>query len=1111
MADPAARGGAIPRQAERKLVTVLLAEVDEAVTTWTDPDPEDVERSVAADVTRIQAEVERFGGVIEQRVGGRALAVFGLPRTHDDDPERAVRAALAIRQALTARAGVRTRVAVATGRALVRLGARGAAGQRVLGDPIATCARLLEVAPPGAILVAEATVRASERTVAYGPAGMVALRSGEPAVVWSPLDPDGAPGPGLQGRRSPPLVARDAELAALLDQVSMVVATGTPRLVTVLGEPGIGKSRLLAELSATVETGDRPLAWRQGRSPPYGAMAFLALAQVVKAEAAILESDTAEQAERKLRRTVQSVLGRPEGPGESQGSSPVSHRPEATAWVTGQLLRLVGGRAAAGTSHPLDDGDSSEEMLGVWRRFLYALAAKRPLVLAVEDAQWADPALLDFLESLADPRSAPPAGSAPLLVIVTARPELAQRRPRWGGRHRTAGTTIRLEPLSDADTAALLAVLLDNHGLAPEVAPELLARAGGNPLFAEEYVRMVRDRGVNLEAPGGTTLPVPETVHGIVAARLDALPAAEKAVLQDAAVLGPLGWVGALAELGRVTPAELDAPLRRLEARELLQLDGRAASGDAGYAFRHVVVRDVAYNQILRAERVAKHLGAAAWLERLGADRPAEQTDLLAYHYRAALELSRAVGEQVPGLEELTRTALRDAGDRAAALGLYQGAARSYAEALQLCPPADPQRAELLLRLGRARCRGEGAGERALLAARDAFEARGDQESAAEAELLLGELAFLGGRGGERAAHLDRARALVAGAAPSPVKAAVARGRMAHLAMANRHAEAREAAAEVLAMARELGLPELEADALGTIGLARVDAGDAGGLADLEAAIATFEREGTPGISWYLNLAYALAALGNLARCFRTWEAAARLAERFGSMRALRSIQLQRVAEHYWTGQWDQAVSVVDALVASPGGEGHYLEWECRVWRGRIRLARGNLDGALADSAAALELARRTADPMALNPACAFRACALLAAGREGAARAMTGELLAGLGGSLPGAELSSDLGTALASLGHPLALLDRCGLPPSPWLGAARALIAGEPSRAADLYARIGARPEEAGARLAAARLALAAGRAAEAEADLDAAAAFYREVGAYARLAEAEALGLA
>src|SRR6266508_4310094 len=240
MADPAATGGAAQHQAERKLVTVLLAEVDEAVTTWTELDPEDVERSVAADVARVQAEVERFGGVIEQRVGGRALAVFGLPRTHDDDPE--------------------------------------------------------------------STVRASERAVAYGPAGMVALRSGEPAAVWTPLGPEGAPAPGLLGRGSPPLVARGGELGALLDEVAQVVATGSPRLVAVLGEPGIGKSRLLAELATTVETGARPLAWRQGRSPPYGAMAFLPLAQVVRAEAAILETDTAEQAERKLRRTVNAVL-----------------------------------------------------------------------------------------------------------------------------------------------------------------------------------------------------------------------------------------------------------------------------------------------------------------------------------------------------------------------------------------------------------------------------------------------------------------------------------------------------------------------------------------------------------------------------------------------------------------------------------------------------------------------------------------------------------------------------------------------------------------------------------------------------------------------------------
>jgi predicted ATPase len=520
---------------------------------------------------------------------------------------------------------------------------------------------------------------------------MVALRSGEPAAVWSPLDLEGSDEPAPQERSSPPLVGRAVQLATLMDQVAAVVGSGIPRLVTVLGEPGIGKTRLLGELAARIAADQRPVAWRQGRSPHYGGvMAFHALAQAVKAEAAILESDSPEQAERKLRHAVDLAL-RQDGP-------------EATAWVSGQLLRLVGGSQTPAALHLHDD--SSEEMLAVWRRFIYALAANRPLALVIEDAQWADAALLDFIESLVDPAVAPPAGAAPLLVLVSARPELVERRPGWG-RQRGAGATIRLEPLSDHETGMLLTALLDHHGLPPRVAPELLERAGGNPLFAEEYVRMITDRGPDLTATPGSTLPLPETVHGIIAARLDGMPAAEKAVLYDAAVLGSVGWLGALADIGGRDPVDLDLRLRRLEARELLQLDRNgAASGHARYAFRHVVVRDVAYNQLLRADRVAKHLAAATWLEGAGAELVGERAYLLAHHYRAALELSHASGDQVPGLETRAVTALAHAGDRAAALGLYEGAKRSYMDALRVCAAHDPRRADLLLRLGRARCRG---------------------------------------------------------------------------------------------------------------------------------------------------------------------------------------------------------------------------------------------------------------------------------------------------------------------------------------------------------------------------------------------------------------------
>ncbi len=1103
MADSSALGGAGQRRDERKLVTVLLVEVEQDVETWDEPDPEDVGRALSGHAARVRDQVRRFRGVVEQQVGGRTLAVFGLPRTREDDPVRAVLAALAIRDDLGGPAGaMRPRLVVAIGRALVHLGGEGpgrqaAAGQRVLGEPITTGTRLLEVTPPGTVLVTEPTLRATERAIPYGPVSLVTLRGGEPQAVWSPLSIPSAPGPRL----GQPLLARDAELAVLVQRLAEARSARSPRMVTVIGAAGMGKSRLLAELAARVDTGPELVAWRLGRPPPYGgAMALGALAEIVKAEAGILESDSAMQAERKLLGTVERVL---------HGSG------AEVARTTAHLLRLVGAGATAPTAQ-VDDGDLREEMLGAWRRFLYAMAARRPLVLAIEDAQWAGDALLDFIESLVDPEFAAQAGPAALLVVVTGRPELAERRAGWGLAGAGVGSVIRLEPLTDSATAGLLAALLAQHGLATAVPPELLQRVAGNPLFAEEYVRMLRDDGLRSDRPEGAApeLALPETVHAIVAARLDALPPDEKAVLQDAAVLGQVGWVGALSEIGGYQRASLQQRLRRLEDRELLHVSDRSqVAGEVEYGFRHVLVRDVAYDQTLRNERAGKHLKVADWLERLGGDRAGERADLLAYHYRAALELSRAAGRQVPGLEPRARAALRGAGDRAGALGLYGGAARAYAEALELCPPepGDPERAELLLRLGRARCRAEGAGEEELAAARDLFLAGGQRVPAAEAEMLLGELAFLGGRGDERAARSERALALIARATPSPTKAAVLRGCMFHLAMANRHAEARAVAAEVLDLARRLGLHDFEADALGTIGLARVDAGDPGGVADLRTAIEAFDRLGTPGsVAWHLNLAYALAALGDLAGCHAELEVAARDAERFGPLRSARAIRLHRVAEHYWTGRWDEAVAVVDALVAaSPGGEGHYLDWECRMWRGRIRLARGDLEGALVDSAAALELARRAGDPMALNPALAFRASALLAAERTNDAGEAAAELLAGLGGSVLSPEVGADLGTSLAALGLGAGALDARRIPPSPWLEAARALAAGRPDRAAELYARIGARPEEAAARLQAAQRALAEGRTAAGRDWLQAATTFYREVGAHARLAEARTLG--
>jgi class 3 adenylate cyclase len=512
----------LPGGAERKLVTVLVVDVDEAREGFNDLDPEDAGRLLAGRLDRVRAEVETHGGVVEEPVGGRTVALFGIPRTREDDPERAVRAALAIRDALTgdAHPPVRVQAVVGTGEALVRPGGDARGRQRVLGDLMVAAARLLETAPAGMVLVSEATRRATERAIAYGPPRPGRLGDREPPAAWPALAPRA--GPVSPTRRFPPLVARDRELDALLAAAGRACAGEGPELVTIVGPAGIGKSRLLAELAdrlagpppgapAEDHPEPPPVAWRQGRALPYGdGPTFGALAEAVKAEAGILESDGAELAGRRLVAAAGAVAD-----------------PVTAAWVAGHLRRLVGvGAGRSGTGGGLVTAADREEEFAAWRRFLHGLAATRPLVLALEDLHRADDALLDFVEGLADGD----AGPVPMLVVTTARPELLERRPGWGA----AGTTIRLGPLGDPDTTGLLATLLEHHGLPAEVDASLLGRVGGNPLFAEEYVRMLRDRGPDADA-------LPAGVHAIVAARLDALAAADKAVLQDAAVLGQVG------------------------------------------------------------------------------------------------------------------------------------------------------------------------------------------------------------------------------------------------------------------------------------------------------------------------------------------------------------------------------------------------------------------------------------------------------------------------------------------------------------------------------------------------------------------------------------------
>jgi tetratricopeptide (TPR) repeat protein len=851
----------------------------------------------------------------------------------------------------------------------------------VTGEVLNTAAGLQAAAPVDGILVDEATRRATDRMIAYQLAEPVSVHDkADPIAVWQAQGTiaqlvHAAP----EGRA--PLIGRERELDLLRDAVARVRDEQIPQLITLVGVPGIGKSRLVFELLQQVEAAPELITWRQGRSLPYGeGVALWALGEMVKAQAGILESDQADLAAAKLQRATRNLL---------------ADEAEA-AWVTAQLGPLVGlpGETELG-------GDRQGEAFAAWRRFCEALAEQGPAVLVFEDLHWADDALLDFLDYLTDW-----AGDVPLLIVATARPELLVRRSGWGG-GKPNTTIMSIVPLSEQDTSRLIGALLDQALLPAETQTALLARAGGNPLYAEEYVRMLADRGFLHRSQTGTwqlrpaeQLPLPETVQSIIAARLDALSIEEKALLQDAAVLGKVGWLGALAALGGGDPSTLEGHLHALERRELLRRERRShIAGERQYAFRHVLVRDVAYSQLPRAARADRHRRAAEWLQTLSPDRAEDRAELLAHHYASALEFARATGQDTTTLVERTRLALRDAGDRASDLNAVAAAARWYAAALQLWPAEDTERPRLLLRLGRARLHAEEAGGDLLAEARDGLLAQGDREAAAEAEALLGLLLWQKGQGERGMEHDRRAVALLEGAGPSRAKAFTLANLAGTLAMSGQTEEAIKVGRAALRIAEALNLADdTRVRALNYVGSARVYAGDPGGIADLEEAVAIAGAANSPigAANAYGNLAECLIALGELDRAVDPLAKSREAAQRCGVAGQLRWLDAQLVHADYLRGQWGAALRGAEQFLAeADAGSPHMGEAICRLLRGRIRRARGDLTGALQDADAGLEVARATRDSSGLYPTLAFYAHILLAAGRTEEASGRANELLA--------------------------------------------------------------------------------------------------------------------
>ena len=657
---------------ERKVATMVFADLVGFTSLNESTDPELVQSLVTRAFDRLSTEVVRYEGAVEKFAGDAMLAVFGVPAMHEDDAERAVRAALEMQSAMgelaaelrgEGRPELALRIGVETGEVLVDLGrASGERDRIVTGDAVNTAARLQQVAVPGAIVVGPFTYAATRDVVEYEDLPPTALKGKAlPIAAWRAVAVKARrggvrPSLGIEA----PLIGREEEIALIKETVRRTVSDGRPHLVTVIGSAGVGKSRLTWELEKYLDGLPETFYWRKGRCLAYAQTSFSALADAIKADARILDDDAPATAAAKLVARVAELGG---------GADPA-------------LLQAVEALLALGPA----TGLGREQLFDAWRRYLEMLADENPLVLVQEDIHWADEGLLDFIEYLA--RWA----EGPIVILCLARHELLELRPTWGGGMPNAASIV-LEPLDATESAQLVDALLVG-GLPAELRERVVTLADGNPLFTEELVRRFVDRGVLRFGDGRWQLArpveeveIPGSIHAVLAARLDGLPVAEKRAAQNAAVVGRIFWDALIAHLGRQGASATGEVLRRLRVKELVvPRQPSALAGAAEFGFRHVLIRDVAYDSLPKRDRAAKHLDVARWAEETLADRQDEMVELLAAHYLAALryeeEFAAPDSERLRDLRHKTYTYARRAGIRADALSNKEHAARWFRAAV---------------------------------------------------------------------------------------------------------------------------------------------------------------------------------------------------------------------------------------------------------------------------------------------------------------------------------------------------------------------------------------------------------------------------------------------
>ncbi|HEY5169077.1 MAG TPA: AAA family ATPase [Thermoleophilia bacterium] len=682
-------------------------------------------------------------------------------------------------------------------------------------------------------------------------------------------------------------MGREEELAQLLDAFDEAAVSHQAQFVLLVGEPGIGKSRLVLELARTLDQRPGLVIWRQGRCPGYGeAVTFWALGEIVKTHGGILDSDERQAVEDKLK----AVL--PTGDEE--------------AWLRQRLRPLLGLEAPQA---------SREEAFAAWRRFLEIVATPGPAVIVLEDMHWADDALLDFTEYLGTEGM-----DAPVLVLAPARPELTERRPHLLA-PRDGVSRLVLHPLAPQETKDLLADLLPQW-LSEEAGGRIAERVGGNPLYAEEYVRLLADRGLAGVDDVGQAMEsdgqlLPDTVQAVIAARLDALPPARKALLCDAAVIGETFWLGAVASLARRSRAEVGEELERLVDAELLRQCHSSIEGETAYLFWHALTRDVAYAELPRKIRAVKHAGAAQWIEQQAGERRDDHAETLAYQYLTAHDLAHEARERklASSLLEPAIHYSGKAGDRLLLVDV-RAAERHLARALELAGDG-PARLPLLASWGSVLFQ-RGLHTESVAVLRQAVEglkAQGDRTGAGRAAMLRTDPLQYTSDTETALESAQEAVDLLDDGHPSVALLEALSGLAWIRANCGDQRSSIEAAQRSIDCAEQWGVP-VWPGALGARGAARLALGDLEGLTDYELALEAAKSQGLTFTESALtsNLAYELMAIRGPASALELWRQRLQrdLQHGFdGHALLLRCSIAQALA---YTGEWGDALSLADEL-----------------------------------------------------------------------------------------------------------------------------------------------------------------------------------------------------